>query len=657
VKQFLAILFFLFSFGLLINAQVKEKDAVLFTVDGTPVSVAEFDYIYSKTNRDKADYSRKSLEEYLDLYVKFKLKVQKARDLQLDTIPSLQKELDGYRRQLADAYLIDRTVTDKLVREVYERVKQDVDISHILFSLAPDASPDDTLAAYNRAVAAKRRIQGGTSFADMAKETSADPSAKQNGGHIGFVTALFPKGLYQLETAAYEVPLNEVSGPVRTQAGYHLLLVHQRRPARGEMEAAHILIRTREGNEAEAKAKIDSLSDLLNKGVDFNQLATDNSEDRQTASAGGNIGFFGINRYEPSFEDAAFALKEDGDISEVVQSKVGYHLIKRISRKGIQPFEVEKGRLEAKVSEDPRFEMAKEAMLEKIKRENHFKEFPKVLEQFSQMQNDTFLTFRWKAPAKPSRELLFSMNDFAVSLGDFADWLARSSRQRLRMGTEIGVDEAVHSLYKDFVKEKLLEFEEAHLEERYPEFKALMREYREGILLFEATKMLVWDKAGQDTLGLREFYETVKGKYRFGDRVRTSIYEIHRKHESMINDIRAFAETHSAEEVLAKYNSADNEVVKVKELTFEKNRNVPPPMAQAKWEVGAMSANEMTRTNTVKFYKFEELLPPAIRSLEEARGYVVADYQDFLEKKWVEQLQEEYKVKINEKVFDSLIKE
>lgn len=641
----------------MINAQNKDTEAVLFSVEGNPVTVSEFDYIYSKTNREKADYSRQSLEEYLDLYVKFKLKVQKARDLQLDTIPSLQKELEGYRRQLADAYLIDRTVTDKLVKEAYDRVQQDVDISHILISLAADASPEDTLAAYNRAAATKRRIEGGASFEEMAQEISDDPSVKRNGGRIGFVTALFPKGLYQLEAAAYAAPLNKVTGPIRTQAGYHLLQVHQRRPARGEMEAAHILIRVKDDNEAEAKAKIDSLYSLLQKGVDFNQLATEHSEDRQTAPQGGSIGFFGINRYEPSFEDAAFALEKDGDISPVVQSKIGYHIIKRISRKGIQPFAVEKGRLEAKVSQDPRFEIAKEAMLERIKQENNFKEHPKVLASFAEVQNDTFLTFRWKAPVRPSSEQLFSMTDFEVSLGDFTDWLARASRKRLRMGTETGVQEAVYSLYDDFVKEKLLEFEEAHLEERYPEFKALMREYREGILLFEATKMLVWDKAGQDTLGLRKFYDKVKGKYRWGDRVRTSIYEVHRKHQDKMNDIRAYAESHSSEEVLAQFNSPDDEVVKVKEMTFEKDRNVPPAMSRAKWEAGSMSANEMTRTNTIKFYKFEEMLPPAIRSLEDARGYVVADYQDFLEKEWVKQLEEAYKVKINQKVFESLIKE
>jgi peptidyl-prolyl cis-trans isomerase SurA len=185
-----------------------------------------------------------------------------------------------------------------------------------------------------------------------------------------------------------------------------------------------------------------------------------------------------------------------------------------------------------------------------------------------------------------------------------------------------------------------------------------MREYREGILLFEATKMLVWDKAGQDTLGLRKFYDsTVKGMYRWGDRARTSVYEIHSDHKDMLQDIRNFAAENTPEKVLAKYNTPENEILKWKEFTYEKNRNVPPPMASAKWEAGTLSANEPTRVSTFRFYKFEEMLPPGTKTLEEARGYVVADYQDYLEKQWVEELKDEYRVKVNRKVFERLIKE
>ncbi|WP_170110466.1 peptidylprolyl isomerase [Flavilitoribacter nigricans] len=656
MKQLFAILLLTFGLSGLVIAQ--NGDDVLFSVAGTPVTVDEFDYIYSKTNGNNADYSRKSLEEYLDLYIKFKLKVQKAHDLKLDTIPALKEELAGYRRQLADAYLIDRTVTDKLVQEAYERIQQDVDISHILVSVAPDASPADTMAAYQKIMTAKQQLSTGGSFETIAKSVSDDKSAQRNGGHIGFVTALFPKGLYQLETVAYTGPLNQLLGPIRSDAGYHLLKIHSRRPARGEMEAAHILLRVKDGNDAAVKKQMDSMRRTLEDGADFEQLAREHSEDRATANEGGYIGFFGINRYEPVFEDAAFAIENDGDISPVVKSNIGYHLIKRISRKTIQPFEVEKGRLEARISQDPRFEIAKTAMLNRIKMENDFKESAKVLNTFAQMQTDTFLTFRWKAPAKPSKETLFSLDDYKVTLGDFTDWLTRASRKRLRMGGgSSDVQAAVQSLYADFVNEKLMEFEETQLEERYPEFKALMREYREGILLFEATKMLVWDKAGQDTLGLRKFYDTIRGKYRWGDRVRTSVYEVHSKHKDMLTDIRNFAAENTPEEVLAKYNTPENKILKYEEFTYEKNRNVPPPMASAKWEAGTLSANEPTRLNTLKFYKFEEVMPPTTKTLQEARGYVVADYQDYLEKQWVEELKNEYRVKVNRKVFDSLIKE
>ena len=500
-------------------------------------------------------------------------------------------------------------------------------------------------------------MKAGDSFEEMAKSISADRSAKRNGGHIGYISALFPKGLYYLESAAYGLPLNQLSGPIRTAAGYHLLLVHQRRPARGEMEAAHILLRIKDGNEAQVQARMDSLLTLIRQGTDFHKLAQEYSEDKQTASEGGHIGFIGINRYEPVFEDAAFGLASDGDVSQVIKSRLGYHIIKRISKKKIQPFEVEKGRLEAKISQDPRFEIAKTAMLVNIKSKNNFKENLKTLEDFAQLQNDTFLTFRWKEPKEPSKETLFKLADEGVSLGEFTSWLRKASRKRIQLASGGDVNGAIKSLYQDFVNEKLMEFEETHLEEKYPEFKALMREYREGILLFEATKMLVWDEAGKDTVGLEKFYESVKGKYRWGGRARTKVYEVHKSNQAMLPEIRAYAAEHNAEEVLAKFNTPEQKIVNVKEFVYEKNRNVPPSMAKATWKAGTMSPTESTRTSTFKFYKFEEMMAPEIKDLSEARGYVIADYQDYLEGEWVKRLEKEYKVKVNEKVFERLIRE
>lgn len=646
----LAALFFLPLAG-----WAQKDDPVLFTVEDTPVRQSEFVYIYTKTNGKNADFSRPSLEEYLDLYIKFKLKVQKARDMQLDTIPQLMNELAGYRRQLADSYLIDKEVTEKLLKEAYEHSQQDVDISHILISVAPGASPEDTLAAYQKAMDVKQRLKK-EDFAAVAKEVSADKSAQNNGGHIGFVTALFPNGFYELEKAAYSVPLNTLSGPIRTNAGYHILKVHARRPARGEMEAAHILLRTQDKSPEAVKERIDSIYQALKNGADFENMAKKLSEDSRTAAQGGYIGFFGINKYSPSFEEAAFGLKEDGAIAKPVQTNVGWHIIKRISHRGIQPYNIEKSRLENKVKRDNRFQEAKLAMVENIKEDGKLKEYPKVLEEFAASLTDTFLTFRWRPPQQGGEALLFQYgDDYKVTLGDFTNYLERATRKRMRGGKDTDVPALVQELYQDFINESAMAYEEQNLENKYPDFKALMREYEEGILLFEATKMLVWDKASQDSAGLAEFYKLIEGKYRWEERAVTSIYKLDDRYKDQLDEVRAFAAAHSPQEVMEKYKNTDPPMLRHESKTME--HSVYPEFKSMEWKAGALSQSEPDpRGRHIKFVKIEEILPKGLKTLDEARGYVVADYQDYLESQWVEELRKEYEVDINQKVFDNLVK-
>lgn len=635
-------------------AWAQKEDPVLFTVEDTPVHESEFVYIYTKTNGKNATFSRESLDEYLDLYIKFKLKVQKAKEMKLDTIPQLMNELAGYRRQLADSYLIDKEVTEKLLREAYEHSKQDVDISHILITVPINPRPEDTLAAYEQALAAKQRLKK-EDFATVAKEVSADKSAQHNGGHVGFVTALFPNGFYELEKAAYSMPLNQLSDPIRTAAGYHILKVLGRRPARGEMEGAHILLRTQDKDPEAVKVRIDSIYKALQAGASFEDLAKKLSEDGRTASQGGYIGFFGINKYSPSFEDAAFALEEDGAVTKPVQTEVGWHIIKRISRRGIQPYNIEKSRLENKVKRDNRFQEAKLAMVEKIKKESNLKEYPKVLEEFAASLTDTFLTFRWRAPQEGGEALLFQYgDDYKVSVGDFAGYLERATRKRMRSGSDADIPALVNELYQDFVNESAMAYEEQNLEKKYPDFKALMREYEEGILLFEATKLLVWDKASQDSSGLAEFYKQIEGKYRWEERAVTSIYKLDDRYKDRLDEVRGFAATHSPEEVMEKFNDTDPPMLRHESKTME--YSVYPEFKGMEWKAGTLSQSEPDpKSHHVKFVKIEEILPAGLKTLDEARGYIVADYQDYLESQWVEKLRQEYEVKVNQKAFDSLV--
>lgn len=652
---------FLFSFLSIIlfstGAFSQKDDPVLFTVEGKPVHVSEFVYIYSKTNGKKADFSKQSLEEYLDLYTKFKLKVHKAKDMQLDTIPTLNKELEGYRRQLADSYLLDKEVTEKLIAEAYERAKMDVDISHILITTGKDPSPADTLKAYNRAMEAKTQLLKGGNFEIIAKSYSDDKSVKRNEGRIGFVTVPFPNGFYALETAAYTLAENQFHGPIRTSAGYHILKINDKRESRGEIEAAHILIRKKDRSPEAVKKTIDSLNTVLAKGGNFEDLAKKYSEDKATAGKGGYIGFFGINRYEPVFENAAFAIAADDQLSPPIESTVGWHIIKRITKKGIQPYDIEKSRLETKIKKDARYEAAQVAMLEKIKKENNLKENAKVLNDFIASESDTLMTFKWKAPKEKSPKELFSIGNGAVkyTLGDFTNFLGNSARKRIKMGKTTPVEEAVKTLYKDFVDQSCLKYEESRLEEKYPEFKALMREYEEGILLFEATKMLVWDKASQDTTGLKAFHETIKGKYRWEERAVTTRYHLNRANKDQIDKVRSLAATKSKEEVLAAINTGEKAILAAEEKLIEKSRF--DYKGQVDWASGSLTpAEEKGNNKGLSFSKIEKIVPPAIKTLKEARGYVVADYQEKLERDWVAELQTKYKVKTNQSVFKSLIK-
>ena len=577
--------------------------------------------------------------------------------MQLDTIPQLKNELAGYRRQLADSYLIDKEVTERLIKEAYERSKEDIDISHILIGIDKKGGVDAEITAMEKANALLARLKNGEDFATLAAAESDDKSAKNNGGRIGYVTALFPNGLYDLETAAYEGEKNVLQGPIKTKAGYHIFKVNAKRPARGEIEAAHILIRTKDGNDATAKKLVDSLYQLIQSGEDFEELAKSYSEDKKTSFKGGYIGFFGINKYSRSFEDAVFTLRNDGDITKPVKTNVGYHIIKRISLRGIQPYDIDKSRLENLIKKDGRFEQSKEAMVVRIKKEAGLKEYPEVLAQYEKTLTDTFLTFRWKAPVEKSEETLFQLgDDFKVSMGEFTDFLGRSSRKRIRLGRSADNASALQELYQDYLNESCMRYEEQQLEKKYPDFKSLMREYEEGILLFEATKMLVWDKASQDSLGLKDFHKKIEGKYRWKERAVTSIYKLQSNEKERLDEIREFVKMHTPEEVVQQYNTGEVPVLRHQSKTME--HDIYPEFKNMDWKAGALSQSEEDpRSKSITFVKIEEILPERIKTLDESRGYVIADYQDYLEDEWVTKLKKEYKVNINKKVFEAMIKE
>lgn len=663
LKQFITFILVL-TFGLSLFGQ--QNDPVLFTVEQKPIHLSEFKYIYNKTNGDKADFSKQSLEEYLDLYVKFKLKVQKAKELKLDTIPSLQTELAGYRRQLANSYLVDKEVTEKLVKEAYDRTLQDVDISHIMISLAQDANEEKTALAKKKITDIKNMLDKTGLFEGLAKKFSEDTYTKDRDGRLGYFTALFREGFYEMETAAYNLEVGKYSDPVRTAAGFHIIKLNNIRPARGEVEVGHILIRHgKDKTDPKAKQQIDSLYQVLKKGGNFEELAKKHSQHAQSGNKGGYVGFTSTNSpVEEAFKDAAFSLDTDGSYTKPIESSVGWHIIRRISKKVDEPYEVVKRRLQTKIQNNARGkakmfsrqQLAKDAMIERIKKESNFQEAHMVVQSFLASLDSSFVTHRWKKPAD-NKQAMFTFgtsNKMDFTIADFGNFCKRSAR-RLRMGKKANPQDVATLIYGDYVNDSALKFEESQLEAKYPEFKSLMREYEEGILLFEATKILVWDKASQDSTGLVAFHKTQTNKYQWGDRAVVDVYTLRAGNEGQLAEIRKFAINNTAEQVLAKFNTGEKQHLAVQEKTYEKGKN--EIIDAMPWRVGSISKTTVNdRNKASSFMIIRAIKPPGEKTLDEARGYVIADYQDFLEKQWLKELKDRYKVDIDRKVFESLIK-
>jgi peptidyl-prolyl cis-trans isomerase SurA len=626
------------------------QDQVLFKIDNEPVYLDEFLYIYEKTNRDHADFSQSSVEEYLDLYKKFKLKVHKARDMRLDTIQALQQELNGYRKQLANAYLSDREVLDDLVKEAYSRMQKDVSFSHILLKVSPTASSEEAEAVYQRALNILERLREGEDFGQVASEVSQDQNSVRNRGAIGYVTAMLPDGFYDLETAIYTLPPNTYSRPIRSKLGYHIIVTNGERAARGEMEVAQILIRS--GNGRNGKPKIDSLYQLLENGADFAELAKEFSEDKSTSQQGGYLGYFGINKYESAFENTAFRLKENGDYSKPVRSSIGWHIIKRMNHKGLAPFEELQRTLEAKIKSDGRYEVAEKAMMAKIREENNFKEHEWDRAQFIEDVGEDYLTYKWKAPVTYENQELFTIGDKVVKVSDFLKYLAKNTASRLRINRGTDLTEALAKLYEEFVNSELKDYQESQLENKHPEFKALMREYSEGILLFEATKMKVWDRASIDTVGLKAFYKENAGNYLWPEQALVETITINSTDQKVVEKVLKQLPKKSGNNLVKKLNK---KAELVKSQTVLRNKEELDP--ELKWAKNSMTLPQEDGDKGIFLVtRVVDIVPPKQKTLDEARGYVIADYQDYLEKQWVQELMKEYKIEVDQKVLSSIVK-
>jgi peptidyl-prolyl cis-trans isomerase SurA len=645
---------FLFASSILIAQQVDKK-ATIFTIAGQPVTVGEFEYVYTKNNlNNQADYSEKSLTEYLKLYENFRLKVKEAEALKLDTIPSLINELNGYRKQLAKNYLTDREISEALVKEAYERSLKEVNAAHILVKCDENANPADTLAAYKKALDIRKKLLKGEDFGKLAIEYSDDPSAQQNRGDIGYFTVF--QTVYPFESAAYNTKVGEISMPVRTNFGYHLVKGLAERSAQGEILVAHVLRKFPENATPEQKnavAKfVDSIYNQLVSGKSsFTEAVSLYTEDKTTKGKNGELPWFSTGRMVPEFEKAAFSLKVNGDLSKPVQTAYGWHIIKRLDRKTALTFDEAKSEIKRKVERDSRSQVAKSILLNRIKMENKFTENVANKTQLFKAVDSTLINGRFFGDSLKLdlKKPLFTFAGNTYSLKDFTNFVERSIRKR----TDKNKDQLLAEYYDNFVSQTCLDYEESQLEIKKPEFASLMREYRDGILLFELTDRKVWSYALKDSAGLNKFYEGNKNKYMWNERVDAEVFNCSDKKIGQ-EAYKIALKNKSAGDIQLKLNK-ENAQSKVSVISGKYEKGQYDAVDQTNWMAGT-SALKMLPDSSYQFVRINKVIVPEPKSLKEAKGFIISDYQEFLEKNWMQELRSKYAIVVNNEVFRALIK-
>ncbi len=630
------------------SISIAQKDPVILQIDDVTVTKSEFLQIYLKNNPNPK-FDEASLNDYMELFKKFKLKVIEAEDLGYDTIPKLKKELEGYRKQLAQPYLVDKEKNEELVEEAYYRTLNDVRASHILVRLESTATPEDTLAAYNRIMGLKARIEKGEDFASVAKgkNGSDDPSALNNGGDLGYFNAF--QMVYSFEDMAYNTAVGEISEPFRTRFGYHILKVTDKRPARGTMRAAHIMIAAKKTDPEEeimnASKKVNEIYEKLQNGGNFESLAKEFSDDPSSNQKGGELPTFGTGtstRMVPIFEETAFGLANDGDFSSPIQTDYGFHIIKRIELKPVRAYDEMKKELQIKVNRDDRAKKTQDSFVQKLKKSYKYKDLRKESIKWFYNNIDTnYFNGNWNANNLTTDEVLFKIDGQTYTQQQFAIYLENNYRNVKKADNFSTINEQ----YKNWEKETILNLEDTKLTTKYPDYKALLTEYHDGILLYEIMNDKVWQKAINDTVGLKAYFDANRSNYNWNERLDAVVY--------ICSDILV------AKQV---YNMIQNDTINSKHVLEVINKESSLPLSVKTNKFDVKQTNYLSDRNfnkginapynyDEKYYvvKVNEILQPKEKEFAEAKGAITSDYQNYLEQKWINELFAKHNIIVNTK--------
>lgn len=608
---------------------------VLFTVGNEKTTADEFMYLYKKNHPVKEEFTDQKIDEYLNLFINFKLKVAEARTRGIDKTPAFEKEYNTYKDELRKPYLPESKIIDSLVKITYQRLQKEVSAAHILVELKSN-EPADTLEAYNTALTIKKQVLAGDDFATKPSQFANNPSVKVLGENLGYFTAL--QMVYPFEEAVYSGRPGDIVGPVRTSFGYHIVKLGETRPARGEVEVSHIMLRTGARDEAKTKELIFQLHDQLRKGASWDELVKKYSEDPGSKDNNGKLRPFGVGALAriPEFDAAAFSLKTPGEISDPFQTSYGWHIVRLERKIPLPSFEESAASLRTRVARDQRVQLSKTVLTARLKKEFAFVEHAAIKARVIGLADTTLTKGTWKIPGSFSagRETLFTLQKKKVTAQEFLTYVQNNQRPGNPAPATY-----MELLYGSFVELSVYTALENKLIASNPEFSMLLAEYYEGILLFDIMEKEVWKKASEDSVGQRNFFDTHRQQYEAGERIDAVLYYA---------DSKAGLELLS-KSIVANDSTGMREILKTRNVYSEAGvfqRADRSVLQEISWKPGHTIVQS---GKTYYLVVVKKMVPPGALSFEDARASVISDYQNELEKNWLDALRKKYPVKVNGK--------
>ena len=640
-----------------LSARAQEQADVLFTVGKKQVEKEQFLYLITKGKKvdpAAATLSREEFEANFDQFLLFQLKVAEAESMGLHQSEEFNREFGSFKESLIAPFLIKNGVEDGELRKVYGRMQEIVRASHILFQLPPNASNEDSLSMLKMALKVKAELENGADFNALALTYSDDPSAKVNKGDLGYFTGL--QMVQQFEEAAYTLPVGSISDPVVSDFGYHIIQVKDRQANPGEVEVSHILVRFDAENssqEENARRRIsDIYAEIQKENTRWEEIVKFYSEDAATKEAGGILPWFGVGTMIPEFEMAALSLTEIGEISPPLKTPYGYHILRLEGKRPLPSYEELEQTIKSKILRNSKSGMIQSQVIAMQKARYGFKENEAELVRLSKtLTSDDLTAFGAQIQEKGLTGVqLFSINNSSYAVRDLWKFMQAEEVAPKGSGT-------FFSRWLDkFVAHTLAQTEEKDLEATNSDYQKLLKEYRDGILMFSLTNQEVWQKGLNDSIGQQEFYKNNIQNYQWKTRVQAYLVKVN--DASKLDNARKYLQNKgfnstSFASFEADYRTNFPNAYATESGTFEYESH--PILSKVDLN---QSYQELVVEGVPYVLVVGSIYPPGPRKFEEARGLVIRDYQAYLDQALTKRLKEKYPIQINsgvkEKAFAAL---